>query len=95
MDLRTIRGARGEGGDIRNELRNEAAARARMEAVKARARASEEGTVVKHRLGETMLDLMEDYFPQETAARRRKDMAQAFAAGVAVGLAATYVWKGR
>lgn len=88
MDFRTIRSSLDESkNDLRADLGNEAKARARMEAMKARARASEEGTVVKHHLGETMLDLMDEYFPEETAARRRKDMAKALVVGLVAGLA--------
>lgn len=95
MDFRMIRnsGDDDDSTDFRNDIRNEAKTRARMEAMKARARASEEGEVVKHHLGETMLDLFEEYFPEETAARRRKDMAKAFVVGVAVGLGSHLFWK--
>ena len=82
-----------DASDFRNEIQKEATARARLEAMKARARASEEGEVVKQRLGETMFDLMEEYFPEESASRRRQDMAKAFVAGLAVGLAARLFWK--
>lgn len=98
MDFSMIRGAQENdessvGNDLRSELRNEATDRARLEALKARARASEEGEVVKQRLGETMFDLMEEYFPEETASRRRQHMAKAFFAGVVVGLGARYLWN--
>lgn len=94
MDFRMSRSSTEDGKrDVASEFRNEAKARARMEAMKARARASEEGNVVKQHLGETMLDLLEDYFPEETAARRRENMAKAFVAGLAVGLASRLVWK--
>lgn len=96
MDFRMIRSSGDDDDDsmdFRNDIRNEAKTRARMEAMKARARASEEGEVVKHHLGETMLDLFEEYFPEETAARRRKDMAKAFVVGVAVGLGSHLLWN--
>jgi hypothetical protein len=94
MDFRTIRSSGDDDQkDIRADLTNEAKARAKMEAMKARARASEEGIVVKHQLGETMLDMMEDYFPEEVASRRREDIAKGFVAGLAVGLASRLFWK--
>lgn len=89
-----IRGSQDDDeSDFRNEIRNEATDRARLEALKARARASEEGELVKQRLGETMFDLMEEYFPEESASRRRQHMAKAFVAGIAVGLAGRFLWK--
>lgn len=96
MDFHMIRSSQDDSddrSDLRSELRNEATDRARLEALKARARASEEGEVVKQRLGETMFDLMEEYFPEETANRRRQHMAKAFFAGVVIGLGARYLWN--
>lgn len=60
-------------------------ARARFAELRQRAIESEESAEMKHRLGERMIDLTEEYFAEEVAARRRRTASAAFAAGVAVG----------
>lgn len=62
-----------------------AGARARFAELRQRAMESEESAEMRHRLGERMVDLTEEYFPEEVSARRRRIAAAAFAAGVAVG----------
>ncbi|QKY21299.1 hypothetical protein B4589_013295 [Halolamina sp. CBA1230] len=62
--------------------------RRRYEALRARAAESEEAAAARHQLAERTLDLTEEYFPAEVAARRRKVAAAGFAAGVVVGAAA-------
>ncbi|MFW5940097.1 MAG: hypothetical protein ACOCQU_06585 [Halolamina sp.] len=63
------------------ELRN------RYAALRARAAESEEAAAARHQLAERTLDLTEEYFPAEVAARRRKAAAAGFAAGLVVGAA--------
>ena len=62
--------------------------RARFAALRARAAESEEAAAARHQLAERTLDLTEEYFPAEVAARRRRVAAAGFAAGVAVGAVA-------
>lgn len=89
MDIRNIRDS-SDGGMIDQEdvMRAEGTAKDRFEAMKRRAMESEEGAVVRKRVGERMVDLTEEYFPEEVAARRRKIAGAAFGAGVIVGAAA-------
>jgi len=86
MDISNIRGS-GDSGMIDEEdvIRVEGGAKERFEALKRRAIESEEGAVVRKRVGERMVDLTEEYFPEEVAARRRKIAGAAFGAGVVVG----------
>ncbi|MFC7069825.1 hypothetical protein [Halobaculum lipolyticum] len=51
----------------------------------ARSRAGERGELVRHEVGARMFDLMEEYFPEEHAERRRQELVRAFGAGIAVG----------
>lgn len=86
MDISTIRGS----GDDRTADKPAAipvdgTASARFEAMKRRALESEESAAVREHLGERMVDLTEEYFPAEVAARRRKIASIAFGAGVVVG----------
>lgn len=59
--------------------------RARYAALRARAAESEEAAVARHQIAERTLDLTEEYFPAEVAARRRRVAAAGFAAGLVVG----------
>lgn len=84
MDLKNIRS--GERQMNGSEIRDEAEERVRSEAKKARHEAETQGEVLRHRLGESMLDLMEDYFPEEVEARRRENLLRGFAVGVVTGI---------
>jgi len=59
--------------------------RARYAALRARAADSEEAAAARHQLAERTLDLTEEYFPAEVAARRRRVATAGFAAGLVVG----------
>lgn len=59
--------------------------RRRYDALRTRAAESEEAAAARHQLAERTLDLTEEYFPEEVAARRRKAAAAGFAAGLVVG----------
>lgn len=86
MDIRNIRSSSDDGmTDDQEMIRVEGTARERFEAMKRRALESEETAAVRKHLGDRMLDLTEEYFPEEVAARRRKTAATAFGAGVVVG----------
>lgn len=87
MDISNIRrsGAERSTDDREAAVPVEGTASARFDAMKRRALESEEGAVVREQLGERMVDLTEEYFPAEVAARRRKIAGIAFGAGVVVG----------
>ncbi|AEN04727.1 hypothetical protein [Halolamina sp.] len=72
-----------------------AGARARFAELRQRAIESEESAEMKHRLGERMIDLTEEYFPAEVTARRRRTAAAAFAAGLAIGAVGAGYLSGR
>jgi hypothetical protein len=59
--------------------------RRRYAALRTRAAESEEAAAARHQLAERTLDLTEEYFPAEVAARRRKVAVAGFAAGFVVG----------
>ena len=65
------------------EQRREYAERMRA---RARVEADRRGEMLRQELGDRLFDFLEENFPEEYAARRRRDAATAFAAGVAVGL---------
>ena len=46
--------------------------------------------VARGEVGARLIDLTEEYFPEEVARRRRRGMAMAFAAGVGAGAAARH-----
>lgn len=46
----------------------------------------EQTEVIKHEVGRLALNLVEDYFPDETKARRRTLAKRAFVVGVVVGM---------
>lgn len=52
----------------------------------ARSEAEQRGEMLRHEMGDRLFDILEENFPEEYAARRRRDAAGAFAAGVAVGV---------
>ncbi|QLG63762.1 hypothetical protein [Halorarum salinum] len=54
--------------------------------VRARETAAERRETLRRELGDRLFDALEENFPEEYAARRRRDAAKAFGAGVAVGL---------
>lgn len=86
MDISNIRGSSDdEMTDEHDVIRADGSARDRFEAMKRRALESDESAVVRARLGKRMIDLTEEYFPEEVAARRRKITGAAFGAGVLVG----------
>lgn len=86
MDISTISPRRTARSSVdTSEIELPASARARFAELRQRAMESEESAEVKRRLGERMVDLTEEYFPEEVAARRRRSAAAAFLAGVAVG----------
>lgn len=88
MDIRTISPRRTDRATIDAvEQDLPAGARARFAELRQRAMESEESAEMKRRLGERMVDLTEEYFTEEVAARRRRTAATAFAAGVVVGAA--------
>lgn len=72
------------GRAVDSELTTDAL-RARYAALRARAADSEEAAAARHQLAERTLDLTEEYFPAEVAARRRRVAAAGFAAGLVVG----------
>ena len=61
------------------------ALRTRYEMLRTKAAESEEAAAARHQIAERTLDLTEEYFPAEVAARRRKAAAAGFAAGLVVG----------
>lgn len=65
-----------------DEHGDEPSLRARLDALRARAAESEEAAAARHQLAERTLDMTEEYFPEETAARRRKAAAKGFLAGI-------------
>lgn len=67
------------GLNITPEQRREYADRVRSEA-------EQRGEMFREEMGDRLFDLLEENFPEEHAARRRRDAANAFVAGVAVGL---------
>ena len=71
---------------ITPEQRREYTERVREETAKARAQAGERGEEVRSQVGDRLLDVMAENFPEEYAARRRAAILQGFGAGVAIGL---------
>ncbi|QLG29137.1 hypothetical protein HUG10_17075 [Halorarum halophilum] len=67
------------GLNITPEQRREVADRVRSEA-------GQRSEMLREEMGDRLFDLLEENFPEEYAARRRRDGARAFVAGVAVGL---------
>ena len=59
--------------------------RRRYAMLRARAAESEEAAAARHQLAERTLDMTEEYFPAEVAARRRRVATAGFAAGLVVG----------
>lgn len=68
------------------EQRREYTERVREETARARAEASERGDEMRSQVGDRLLDVMAENFPEEYASRRRAALMQGFGAGVAVGL---------
>ena len=68
------------------EQRREYAERLRRETERARMQAGQRGEVLRKEMGERLFDALEENFPEEYAARRRRDATGAFAAGLVVGL---------
>jgi len=95
MDISTISPRRtGRSSVDASEVEIPASARARFAELRQRAMESEESAEMKRRLGERMVDLTEEYFAEEVAARRRRSAATAFVAGVAVGaVGVRYLWR--
>lgn len=58
---------------------------------RARREAERRTSALKHRVGRTAFDVLEEQFPEEARARRRKDGAALFVAGVAIGLLVHYL----
>ena len=88
MDISTITPRRSDSESVDAiEADIPVSARARFAELRQRAMESEESAEMKHRLGKRMIDLTEEYFTEEVAARRRRTAGTAFAAGVAVGAA--------
>ncbi|WP_313691995.1 hypothetical protein [Halorarum halobium] len=65
------------------EQRREYADRVRA---KARSEAGQRGEQLRHEMGDRLFDILAESFPEEYAARRRRDAGRAFVAGIAVGL---------
>lgn len=78
--------------NIRREMTDEhetgPGLRARLDTLRARAAESEEAAAARHQLAERTLDMTEEYFPEETAARKRKAASAGFVAGLVVGAGA-------
>lgn len=68
------------------EQRREYADRVRRETARAQLEAGQRGEMLRHEMGDRLFDILAKNFPEEYAARRRRDAAGAFAAGVAVGV---------
>ena len=68
------------------EQRKEYTERVREETARARAEAGERGDEMRSQVGDRLLDVMAENFPEEYAARRRSILMKGFVAGVAVGL---------
>lgn len=68
--------------DVRRQLRELAGERAGKQAESA-----------KHEVGEIVIDATGEYFPEEVKARRRRDMARGFAAGLGLGIALGYATR--
>lgn len=52
----------------------------------AKKEAERKKATAKHELGRAVLDVTDEYFPEEVRDRRRRDMARGFLAGAAIGL---------
>ncbi|WP_435145140.1 hypothetical protein [Halobaculum sp. P14] len=70
------------------EQRRAYADRVRSGGLRARAEAGERGDALRSDVGDRLFDLLAENFPEEYAARRRRDAVRAFGAGVVVGLVA-------
>ncbi|ESP87673.1 hypothetical protein [Candidatus Halobonum tyrrellensis] len=68
------------------EQRREYTERVREETTKAREEAGERGDEMRSQVGDRLLDVMAENFPEEYESRRRAAMLKGFGVGVAVGL---------
>lgn len=58
---------------------------------RARREAERQAVTAKHELGDVVLEVTDQYFPEAVRTRRRRDMARGFAVGVGVGVLIQYL----
>jgi len=80
MEISNIRQFTGE--QMGDELADEPSLRTRLGELQTRAAQSEGAAAARQQLAERTLDMTEEYFPEETAARRRQAAIKGLVAGI-------------